>query len=167
MYLHMAHSVVNTDQADFAKKVVVAGSTYFAYVRSKTAYSRPNPEPPGGSVPKGAWRRASGARWQGAEEHRSGASHFLRTREPGLVNPSFSRVGDVLAFRPVCQHGTAFPPPPRHRTATGPPRCFGRGSGGGPVAVRWGDGGLSAPFWYSSRRPSPLRVPDVLAPAPA
>jgi hypothetical protein len=35
-----------------------------------------------------------------------GASHFLRTREPGLINPIFSGVGDVLAFRPVCQDGT-------------------------------------------------------------
>jgi hypothetical protein len=35
-----------------------------------------------------------------------GASHLLRIRQPALIDPSFSGVGDVLAFRPVCQNGT-------------------------------------------------------------
>jgi hypothetical protein len=44
-----------------------------------------------------------------------GASHLLRTREPGLINSIFSGVGDVLPFRPVCQNG--LPPSSAPRTS--------------------------------------------------
>jgi hypothetical protein len=55
MYLHMAHSVVNTDQADFAKKVVMAGSPHIAYVGAIKACPGPKRAsfgrfPPGGAA---------------------------------------------------------------------------------------------------------------------
>jgi hypothetical protein len=73
----------------------------------------------------------------------------LRTREPGLIDPMFSGMGDKLAFRPVYQNGTpeqGLSPTVSPLTPTLLREGIRWGYGGDTVGIRWGDGEPECPI---------------------